>query len=162
MIIPLLLMLAGTPPAPGEVSVQLVVSKLDARPYHRPYVAIWIETTKRKGVQTLAVWHEQEEWLKDMRQWWRKLGRDGAAEYDGVSGATRKPGSYVVRWKPASGSALEPGEYYINIEAAREQGGRDYLRQKIRIGAAEAQVYKLEGDLELGTVIIKIEGASHE
>src|SRR5690606_33055924 len=57
-----------------ELDIQIEIPAIDASPYHRPYVAIWLETTEREGVETIAVWHEQEEWLRDMRQWWRKLG----------------------------------------------------------------------------------------
>ncbi len=161
----LMLMLCGTPVAEAQqISVVVEVPKLEARPYHRPYVAIWIETSQRQGRETLAVWHEQDEWLKDMRQWWRKLGRADRSKYDGVSGATRKPGTYTVQWsaRDSQGSPLEPGEYFINIEAAREQGGRDFIKQKVKLGSAESQEYTLAGDVELGAVKITIKGVSHE
>ncbi|MDJ0837632.1 MAG: DUF2271 domain-containing protein [Acidobacteriota bacterium] len=152
------LLLSGNPVAMEKITVELVVPVLKVRPYHRPYVAVWLETTERKGVRTIAVWHEQEEWLKDMRQWWRKLGRNGKPPFDGVSGATRKPGTYTLHWevKDSAGRPLPPGEYYLNIEAAREEGGRDFLRQKVQLGARETQEYTLAGDLELGKVVIKI------
>ncbi|CAM2069195.1 DUF2271 domain-containing protein [Sulfidibacter corallicola] len=157
----LLLVLLGSPaPAAEGVRVEIVIPQLDARPYHRPYVAIWLETTERKGVHTLAVWHEQDEWLKDMRQWWRKLGRSKEPPYDAVSGATRKPGSYRVLWNglDAEGRPLPAGEYYLNVEAAREEGGRDFLRQKVVLGGDKPQHYTLTGRGEIGEVHIEIDG----
>lgn len=155
----LMMLLAFGQPA-QEIRIELEIPKLDASPYHKPYVAVWLETTERKGMQTLAVWHEKEDWLKDMRQWWRKLGRGNTA-YDSVSGATRKPGKHTITWKAVDGDGkpLPAGTYYLNVEAAREQGGRDFLRQKIEIDNTGHQ-YTLEGDLELGTIIISINGAS--
>lgn len=145
---------------PQDVSITFEVPAIDAQPYHKPYVAVWVETLERKGLHSIAVWHEKDDWLKDLRQWWRKLGRGGAS-FDGVSGATRKPGIYTVNWNAsdASGKQLPPGEYYLNIEAAREQGGRDFIRQKIQLGQG-AQEYKVDGDLELGSIVIRVGGVS--
>ena len=137
-----------------EWVVDVTVPVLDVEPYHRPYVAIWLETEKRKGVETLSVWYgdEQEEWLKDMRQWWRKLGR--SKPFDQVSGATRKPGNYQIHWQSNS---LAAGTYYLCVEAAREAGGRELLRQKIQIkDVAQPQTFSLAGQRELGLVTITL------
>jgi len=157
----LLLMLMGDRPGTVDVlEIQIEIPALEVSPYHRPYVAIWLEDEARNGVKTIAVWHEGAEWLKDMRQWWRRLGRDGEPPYDGVSGATRRPGRYVVSWR--NDLALPAGTYYLNVEAAREQGGRDYLRQKIEIGSGRGQRYEAKGDLELKTVTILVNGGPDE
>lgn len=139
------------------IEMELQLPELDVRPYHRPYVAVWLETLDRKGVHTILVWHEQDDWLKDMRQWWRKLGRSGAPPYDGVSGATRKPGMYRLSWDglDASGNAVAAGRYFLNVEAAREDGGREFLRQEIELGAG-GQTFTLQGEHELGTVKIRV------
>jgi len=141
-----------------QVEITLNLPSIDVSPYHRPYVAVWLETADRKGVTTLAVWHEQEEWLRDMRQWWRKLGRKNPQAYDAVTGATRKPGTYTVRWnsKTESGNPIPPGDYLISVEAAREEGGRDYLRQTVTLGQNQKQHYTLKGKKELGSVEIRI------
>lgn len=154
----ILILVMGQEPA-LEMLVQL--PKLEVRPYHRPYVAIWIETLDREGVHTIAVWHEQDDWLKDMRQWWRKLGRSGKPPYDGVSGATRKAGSYRVVWDglDAQGKRIVGGEYYLNIEVAREEGGREVLRQKITLGGDQPQSFGLVGQHEIGIVDITVREA---
>ena len=140
------------------VEINFTLPALDASPYHRPYVAVWIETGERKGVHTIAVWHEQEEWLRDMRQWWRKLGRSNPQAYDSVTGATRKPGDYQLLWngKTNDGTSVPAGEYYLNLEAAREEGGRDFVRQKIVLGSDSTQAFNLEGEKELGKITIKV------
>ncbi len=118
------------------ITVEIVQPKLDETPYHRPYVAVWLETPKRKAVATLAVWHGEDKWLKDLRQWWRKVGRSAKAEIDTVSGASRRPDQYIIEWdgKDNHGQPVPAGKYLLNVEAVREEGGRDYLRQQIEIG----------------------------
>ncbi len=118
------------------MSVEIQLPNLSVDPYHRPYLAVWLETPDRKAVATLAVWREDDQWLKDLRQWWRKVGRRAGPEIDSVTRATRKPGKYVITWdgRDHAGVALLSGEYLLNIEAAREEGGRSYIRQKIALG----------------------------
>ena len=150
--------------AEAQVSVVVDVPVLDADPYHRPYVAVWLETPERKPVATMAVWHEKDTWLKDMRQWWRKIGRKANAgatepEYslDGVSGATRKPGSYQVLWPNAAEQSLPPGEYLLNVEFSREEGGRSYIRKKIVIG--QENTLSTAAKEEMGVVTVTTYGS---
>ncbi|WP_444996313.1 DUF2271 domain-containing protein [Aliikangiella sp. IMCC44359] len=140
------------------VTINLTIPQLKASPYHRPYVAVWLETEKRKGVHTIAVWYEQDDWLKDMRQWWRKLGKKGKHQFDAVSSATKKPNQYRINWdfKDSSNQLIPAGTYYLNFEASREEGGRDFLRQKISIGKNQSQSFELKGDYELGPISIAI------
>lgn len=152
----LLILFSHSASADSDVLITVEVPELNVDPYHKPYVAIWVETPKRKGLATLAVWHGKDTWLKDMRQWWRKLGRAGEEPLDGVSGATRKPGVYTISWngKDNQGQALPAGEYLINIEASREEGGRSYVRQKIQLGSD--QTFVIEPDLELGKITVQV------
>ena len=152
-----------------QLTVDLQLPALDVNPYHRPYVAVWIETPQRKGVATLAVWHERSDWLKDMRQWWRKLGRANqvaieqqAPYFDAISGPTRKPGHYQLVWQGLdnAGHAVPAGDYWLMIEASREEGGRDFKRQKIQWGQHRPQVYTLQGDVELGEIRLSIKPQS--
>ena len=153
----LFFMFWGSPDASDAVAIKLEIPEIQARPYHRPYVAVWLETADRKGVQTITLWYEGKDWLKDLRQWWRKLGRNSAS-LDGVSGATRKPGSYTLSWNglDASGNPVSPGIYYLNIELAREQGGREFHRQKIELGSIEPQTYRIAGEREVGAIEINV------
>ena len=141
-----------------SLKVDIEIPALKANPYHKPYIAIWVETPKRKGVHTLAFWKEQPDWFKDLRQWWRKIGRSNTPNYDAVTGATRKPGNYKLSWDGVltSGELLPAGKYVLHIEAVREQGGREYLRQAFTLGENHRQSYQLEGKTELGSISITI------
>jgi hypothetical protein len=141
-----------------SINIDLTLPTLEVSPYHRPYVAVWLETTDRRGIETIAAWYEKDDWLKDMRQWWRKLGKSNPKRYDAVSGATRKPGKHHIQWTviDSQGKPIPKGEYYLCLEAAREAGGRDFLRQKITLGNRETQTYSLNGDIELGEINITI------
>jgi hypothetical protein len=142
----------------GSIEIELVIPELDVSPYHRPYVALWLETPDRQGMQTIVAWYEKDDWLKDMRQWWRKLGRKNPQTYDAVTGPTHKPGKYKILWNTVDhqGNPIPKGEYYLCLEAAREAGGRDFLRQKIILGNGAIQTYSINGDVELGTINITI------
>ncbi|MBD1390735.1 DUF2271 domain-containing protein [Neiella sp. HB171785] len=154
-----IVLLAVIPSVSAEtLYVDIEVPDINANPYHRPYVAVWVETPERKGVHTLAFWAEQADWYKDLRQWWRKIGRKNSPNYDGVSGATRKPGSYQLSWDglAADGIPVQPGDYILHLESVREQGSREYLRQAIVLGKQQPQHYQLQGSAELGLISISI------
>jgi len=78
-----------------QLEIELTLPDLDVQPYHRPYVAVWLETPKRKHVTTLALWVQKAEWFKDLRQWWRKAGKTDI-NFDGISGATKRAGTYTI------------------------------------------------------------------
>ena len=63
---------------------------------------------------------------------------------DGVSGATRAPGQYTIPL-PAD---VKPGQYVLNVEAARETGGRELVSVPLTAGA------RTTGKTELGAVAI--------
>lgn len=137
-----------------DISLQLPVIK--SSQYKRPYVAVWVERKgERRALTTLAVWHEDEKWLKDIRRWWRKAGRY-SADVDGVTGATRAPGTYKLSWngKNSNGEALS-GEFLICLEAVREHGNRTLIKQIVRLGDG-AQTYTIAAGDELGPVTVKV------
>lgn len=136
------------------ITIVVEVPDLEAEPYHRPYVAIWLETEEREPIETIALWVEQEDWLKDLRQWWRKLGRrtwGKSEQLDSVTGATRKPGTYELTW-----SLKNPTEekLVLHLEAAREEGGRSYIRQDIDLNQSQSFSFPKEG--EFGDIKITI------
>jgi hypothetical protein len=125
-------------------------------------VAIWIEQPDQTAVRTLAVWYQQtrnnegdgKDWLKDLRTWWRKGGRAMTLPADGVSGATRAPGTQTVRVPGARLAGLQPGQYNIVVEAARELGGRESVRVPFRWGAPNTG--QASGSNELGAVRVAV------
>ncbi|RRD55889.1 DUF2271 domain-containing protein [Comamonadaceae bacterium OH2545_COT-014] len=156
----------GAPALAAGLDVQVEIPRLNVAEYHRPYVAVWIESADPAAVPpaTLAVWYEVKtrngegtgtKWLKDMRQWWRRTGRDLTMPIDGVSGATRPAGVHALSFTEGSGPMpkLPAGSYKLMVEAAREVGGRELLTVPFTwppaAGATQAQA---QGSHELGAV----------
>ncbi len=74
----------------ADLTVKVEIPRLSVAEYHRPYTAIWLERADQGHVANLAVWYdlklknnEGTKWLKDMRQWWRKSGREVQMPLDG-------------------------------------------------------------------------------
>lgn len=81
----------------------------------------------------------KDEWLKDLRSWWRKVGRYDRELVDAVTSATRPAGEYRFVWDGLddSGNRVEQGEYTFYVEVVREHGGRNYLREKMTLAEAD-------------------------
>lgn len=135
---------------PGTVTITL--PRLAVAEYHKPYVAVWLEPVGGGTPRTLAVWYDLKKrgndpgtkWLADLRAWWRKGGRSMTMPADGISGATRAPGQYTIPL-PAD---LKPGQYVLNVEAARETGGRELVSVPLAAGA------RASGKTELGAIAL--------
>lgn len=146
----------------ADVNITVEIPRINSGSYHRPYVAVWIETPDQTAVRTLAVWYQQtrnaegdgKDWLKDMRTWWRKGGRAMALPADGVSGATRAPGTQTIRVPGARLNGVQPGQYTLVVEAARELGGREVVRVPFRWGAPNTG--RATGSTELGAVSVAV------
>lgn len=153
-----LLALGGIIAAPASAAadtITVILPKLRVAEYHNPYFALWVEPTGGGTARTLAIWYSQKKggnepgtkWLSNLRAWWRKGGRSLALPADGVSGATRAPGSYTIPL-PAD---LKAGDYTLYVEAARETGGRELLSLPIAVPAKGGSV---SGKSELGTITL--------
>lgn len=134
-----------------EISVQL--PKITEGQYHRPYVAVWIEDSAEKSVRLIEVWREKPDWIKDLRRFWRKTGRSDQTLVDARTGATKGPGGYQLRWdgKDDQGNAVATGTYQLVIEAAREHGGRQLLKQKFNWDGSNIAISVAAGS-EIGPV----------
>ncbi|GGE73338.1 DUF2271 domain-containing protein [Sphingomonas prati] len=150
------LLLAGVIAAPATAgTVTVTIPRLPVAEYHRPYVAIWLEPAVGGAARTLAVWYDVKKggkepgtkWLSDLRAWWRKGGRSLALPANGISGATRAPGQYSV----ALPADLRPGAYVLNVEAARETGGRELVTVPLTVPNGTART---TGKTELGAVTL--------
>ena len=160
--------LSGVMAAPAlgaDVTLSVGIPRLTVAEYHRPYVAIWLERPDQTFVGNLAVWYdlklkdnEGTKWLKDMRQWWRKSGRELDMPVDGLSGATRAPGEHriSVSLDKTPVKDLAAGEYHLVVEAAREVGGREMLRVPFQWPAKSAQNLKSKGEHELGHIALDL------
>jgi hypothetical protein len=151
----------AAPALAADLTVTIEIPRLSVAAYHKPYVAVWIETPDQTAVRTLAVWYEQVKpdneglnYLKDLRTWWRKGGRAMRMPADGVSGATRAPGRQTITIPAARLAGVAPGQYSLVVEAAREQGGRETVRVPFRWGAANTG--RAAGTTELGAVAVAV------
>jgi len=151
------LLLAGALAAPASAgTISITIPQVPVAEYHRPYVAAWIEPAGGGAAQTVFVWYDIKKkgnepgtkWLSELRTFWRKGGRSLTLPADGLSGATRAPGTYQIPL-PAS---LKTGTYTLYVEAARETGGRELVSVPLTIPAKAARA---AGKTELGTVTIR-------
>ncbi|MBW0171272.1 MAG: DUF2271 domain-containing protein [Hydrogenophaga sp.] len=152
------------PALAADMALKVEIPRLAVAEYHRPYVAIWIEKPDQSFAGNLAVWYdikmrnnEGTKWLKDMRAWWRKSGRELTMPVDGISGATRAPGEHTVQFADATALAkLAPGEYQLVLEAAREVGGREQVKVPFVWPPKAATTTQARGEHELGAVSVTV------
>jgi FAD:protein FMN transferase len=102
----------------------------------RPYVAVWIEDKDRFPVRTIALWFDgKARYLPELRAWTRadrlRSMAEGSPIVDAVTSATRMAGKYTLQWdgKDNAGKVVPAGTYTVCIEAAREHGGYQTIRQ---------------------------------
>lgn len=123
---------------------------------HRPFAAIWVENDKRESVRNLALWYNKPKWIPDLRNWYRINGERFKADknnYASVTGATRNPGKYTVKWdgKDDSGKYVPQGKYTIIIETSKEHGTDEILRQPLELNKAPIKVTHA-GNVEISNV----------
>lgn len=170
MKLPHTLALAALPLISGwavgaDLAVKFELPTLNVAEYHKPYVAIWVEKGDASVASNLAVLYDVKKnnngglkWVKDLRQWWRKAGRDLTLPLDGVSGATRSAGEQSMTFGNVRTQfdKLPAGDYKLVIEAAREGGGRELVRVPFSLPVKAAQSASASGKEELGKVSLNI------
>jgi hypothetical protein len=150
-------LIGGVLAAPAAVAgtVSITLPRIPVAEYHKPYVAGWIEPAGGGNVRSLFAWYDIKKggaepghkWLADLRSWWRKSGRSLKLPVDGVSGATKGPGTYTIPLP----TDIAPGNYVLNIESAREGGGRELVSVPIAVPAYSGRA---SGKTELGAVVV--------
>lgn len=142
-------------PDSASMDIQFELPVINTSMYARPYVAVWIEDQQRKPVRTVQLWIGKDEWLKDLRSWWRKVGRYDRELVDAVTSATRPAGEYRFGWDGLDdvGNRVEQGTYTFYTEVVREHGGRNYIRQKIQLGES-GFTHQLAPTEETGTITL--------
>jgi len=148
----------------ADMAVRIEIPRLNVAEYHRPYVAVWVEGPDQKVAANLAVWYdvklkndEGTKWLKDMRQWWRRSGRELTMPADGISGATRPVGEHQLSFSEGKAplGKLAEGKYELVVEAAREVGGRELLRIPFQWPPRAPEKAEARGQHELGRVALE-------
>lgn len=160
-----LLMGASAASSGAELNLKLEIPRLEVAEYHRPYVAVWVENQDQSTAAQLAVWYQTDkkkedgtQWLKDLRQWWRRGGRELQMPVDGVTGATRPAGAHVLSYKGTDKQLadLAPGKYNVVVEATREVGGRELLRLPFEWPGTQPQTATAQGKTELGAITLNV------
>ncbi len=138
-----------------SLDLTYTVPKIEAEPYHAPYVVMWVTDENRKLVRTLLVLGAKPKWAPENFIWWRRYGRLDPKVLDSIGRATRLPGRYSVHWdgKDETGAAMAPGKYIIHIEASREKGGHTYQTVDLDLSGSGAKA--LPAKDEMGAVEFK-------
>ena len=135
-----------------QLVVDFELPSFSTADYHKPYVAIWMESKDHK--ETFLLWHltkrKEDKWLVDIRRWWRKLGRYDQTS-DAVTGATKGPGKYSKTF-----TIKEAEKFTLVFEVVREDGGRSLIKQKIDFTDAK-ESYRIKADKEISNILIKKE-----
>jgi len=161
VLVALMVCAAGSAGA-ADLSLNLEIPSLPVAEYHRPYVAIWVENPDQTIAANLAVWYnlrgDHTKWLPDLRQWWRRGGRDLKVPADGLTGATRPVGQHILKFDAAAAplSKLAPGNYALVVEAVREVGGREAVRIPFEWPIKGAKRESVQGSKELGAVALTL------
>ncbi len=177
-LIPLLAALGALPAQAAQLDLSVQIPQLDVAEYHRPYVAVWVEREDRSVAANLSVWYQVKrnappaapgaakppassesgtKWLPDLRQWWRRGGRDLSMPADGLSSATKPVGTHEQNFGDKSPLAsLPPGRYKLVVEAAREDGGRELIDVAFDWPAKAATTLEAQGKSELGAIRVAV------
>lgn len=149
----------------ADLSVKFDLPQLNVAEYHKPYVAIWLERADQSVAANLAVLYDLkkdaagDKWVKDLRTWWRKAGRDAKFPLDGVSGATRPAGSQTMKFDGAKHGLdkLPAGDYKLVVEASREAGGRELVKVPFTWTGKGKVAANGAGKEELGAVALELQ-----
>lgn len=145
----------------GTVTLEVEIPRLGVAEYHKPYVAGWIEDAAGAHKSNLFVWYDVDmknaggtKWLKDLRAWWRKSGRELTVPADGITSATRAPGRQLLKFDSNAQAfkGLKAGDYVLNVEASREAGGREVVKVPVKWDGKKASAASGKGTVELGDV----------
>jgi hypothetical protein len=137
-----------------ELTITFELARIAGGHARRPYVAVWIEDQDRFPVRTISLWGTKPRWIPELRAWQHDDRVRNAAEHHditaSISSATRAPGKYTLNWdgKDNAGKLVKAGTYTVNIEAAREHGTYQILRQEMEFNGEPRQI-ELKGGTEI-------------
>jgi FAD:protein FMN transferase len=123
----------------------------------RPYVAVWVEDSNHKPVRRLALWYRKPRWLPDLRSF-SEAQRESPIDLMSITSATRSAGNYSLVWdgKNDQGQFVEQGNYTIYIEAAREHGSYQLMKQSMKFdGKAKTQAIAGNEELSAASLVYR-------
>ncbi|MFT2098998.1 DUF2271 domain-containing protein [Marinomonas sp. 2405UD66-6] len=134
----------------ANVEVAFEIPRIDTERYVFPYVAIWAENGRES--KPLLVWHlqkKEDEWLSDLRRWWRKIGRYDD-HVDSMTGATKGPGHYTESFE-----INEWDTFKLYLEVSRQDGGHSLVNTEINT-TDSIHHYHIPAEAEIGNVSVTI------
>jgi thiamine biosynthesis lipoprotein ApbE len=149
-----------------DLTVSLELARIEGARARRPYVAVWVEDKDGYPVRTLGLWYQKPRWLPELRAWNRDDRKRLAAEHrelaPSVSSATRPPGKYTLKWdgKDNAGKPVMAGTYTIIIEAAREHGTYQIMRQEMEFKGTPKEI-DLKGGTEISAASLNYGRKAH-
>jgi hypothetical protein len=140
-----------------ELALDLEIAQPGGGRSRRPYVAVWIEDPEGEPVRTLALWANTgrgRRWLPELRRFMRGQ-RAGGGDLTTASSATRIPGRYSLAWdgRDDAGGPVEQGRYYLCVEAAREHGTYQLIREEYTFASRPFKA-TVPGNLEIAGVAV--------
>ena len=143
-----------------ELTISLEIAPQAFRA-QRPYVAVWIEDKDHLPLRTLAVWYSERQvrYLPELKAWVRadrlRDPNEGSDILHSVSSATRGPGRYSLVWdgKDNAGKPVKAGTYSVLIEAAREHGTYQMMRQDMDFAGVSKKI-DVPGNVEISAATL--------
>ncbi|MCC2603954.1 DUF2271 domain-containing protein [Planctobacterium marinum] len=144
-----------SPASMQQVKIRVRLPEFDIADYQGPYAAVWITDTENKLLRNLHIRGTGENWLKDLRTWWRKIARKDDSLIDAMSGATMGNKPIEVNWDGLDqyGKDVHLDNLLLHVEIAREHGGRTYKKIPLSIRTDKSPL-NVEGENELHSVQI--------
>jgi len=142
-----------------ELVVNLEISTQPEQFVKRPYVAVWIEDQNHAAVRTIAVWHERDRYLPELKSWFLKYRSTYTTDksvLSSVSSATRSPGKYTMKWdgKDDKGNIVPPGTYTVKIEISREHGTYQLLKKEMNFNDSP-QSFTFDKNVEIASASLE-------
>lgn len=136
-----------------ELLISLELSLIQGRS-RRPFVSVWIEDQNHVPVRQLALWYNKPRWLPELRAWYSQQNNTGF-DAKTIASATRSPGEYSLKWdgKNDKGDYVKQGKYTVFIEAAREHGTYQLIKQEMDFNGKLKQ-QTLSGNVEIANAAL--------
>jgi hypothetical protein len=134
----------ATLPASAKMAINFTFSPTGSGHILNPYVAVWIEDSSGALLRTVGLWikADKTKYVNDLKRWYSvdraRIAKGGTDTMMSVSSATKVAGAYSVVWdaKNDKGAPVAPGSYFVCIEAAREHGPYELIREQVTLGAS--------------------------
>lgn len=149
----------------GQMVIEFTYTQAPGGKNEFPYVSVWIEDSAGELLTTVALFYELtrrgERWLDHLHRWWEvdqlQMTVTSTDLAPIVTAATRAPGAYAVVWDgTVQGVAAPAGDYFVCIEAVREDGPYSLIREPFTLaGSLSATV--LPDDAELTSASVRID-----